>query len=107
MEKDNRRTQIENILIEKAMHDESFRALLKDDPKGAMQKEFGAIIPSQINIRVLEEDAQNFYLVLPSSESQSGDELTDIELRDVAGGDIWTTNPTASSCMSNCKLNLG
>ncbi len=69
----------------KAMKDEDFRQKLLDNPKAVMEHELGIVIPDKINIQVLEEKHDNFYLVLPPKAS-SEQELTDDELDSVAGG---------------------
>jgi len=79
-------------LIEKALKDEAFRKLLIDSPAEAIEIETGVKIPESVNIRILEEDPQTIYLVLPyipSTEAES--ELSEAELTDVAGGvlTVW------------------
>ena len=86
------RQQLEQKLIEKAMKDESFRKLLLENPGAAIEAETGVKIPDYILIKILEEDPQNVYLVLPQFPLQNNEmELSEAELESVAGGnDIWT-----------------
>lgn len=76
------RTEIEQQLTERAQRDPSFRQRLLRDPRGTLAGEFSITIPSSIRLQVLEEDANNLMLVLPSASG----ELSDVELESVAGG---------------------
>jgi hypothetical protein len=73
----------EEALIAKAMKDQSFRKALIEDPKAMIASEYGAEIPDSVEIKVVEETANKYYVVLPSSISG---ELRDEELEAVAGG---------------------
>jgi hypothetical protein len=85
----NQRQQFEQQLIEKAMKDESFRKQLIKNPGAAIEAETGKKIPETMKIKVLEEDAQTVYLILPYCRANEEVlELSDIELELVAGG--WT-----------------
>jgi hypothetical protein len=86
------RKEYEQQLIEKAMKDEAFRKQLVMDPATAIETEFGIKIPETITINVLEENSHSFYVVLPAKKRETDDELTDVELEQVAGG--YTTNIT-------------
>jgi hypothetical protein len=94
----NGRQKLEQQLIEKALKDESFRRQLIEDPRAAIEAETGLNIPETLNIKVLEEDSQTVYLVLPDVIAMNGqNELTDEELNGVAGG-----GPTLNSCYFKC-----
>jgi predicted molibdopterin-dependent oxidoreductase YjgC len=81
------RQQFEQKLIEKAMKDESFRKQLIENPGAAIEEETGMKIPDVLKIKVLEEDQQTFYLVLPSIQGNNSElELTEAELESVSGG---------------------
>ena len=83
----NQRQQLEQKLIEKAMKDESFRKQLIENPGAAIEEETGMKIPDALKIKVLEEDQQTFYLVLPSIQGNNSElELTEAELESVSGG---------------------
>jgi len=85
------REHFEKLILEKAMKDEAFRTELLKNPKMTLEKEIGVKIPESINIRILEEKSDTFYLVLPPSDEKSTDgELTERELQNVAaGGNDW------------------
>lgn len=62
---EDREKQLREQIIEKAWSDNAFKLQLLADPKSAIQKEFGIDIPAEINLKVLEETDDTFYLVLP------------------------------------------
>jgi hypothetical protein len=74
------------------MEDESFRRRLLEDPKGAVEQEFGSRLPESVEVRAVEESAQTIYLVLPSATPLGqGEEISDQDLEEVAGGGTgWT-----------------
>jgi hypothetical protein len=93
----NQRQQLEQKLIEKAMKDDSFRQQLLNDPKEVIESEFGRKIPESIQIKVLEENANTVYIILPHIVVANPEmELTDAELYSVAGGEAWSIHVCAS-----------
>jgi len=83
----NQKQQFEQKLLEKAMKDEAFRKQLIENPVVAIEAETGWNIPDTLHVKVLEEDAETFYLVLPPVGEVNGKgELADDELNEVAGG---------------------
>jgi hypothetical protein len=81
------RKNFESQIIEKAAADEAFRKALVSNPRTAVENELGIKLPAAINLRVLEESADNFYMVLPQKNSAAArGELSDLELEAVAGG---------------------
>jgi hypothetical protein len=94
------RAEIERMVVQRSLEDESFRRKLLADPKGALQEELGARLPKEVEVRAVEETADTIYLVLPSSSplGESG-ELSDRELGAVAGGDVaYTWDPAVAGC---------
>ena len=97
------RRQLEQQIIEKAMKDEDFRKRLIEDSKFTLEKETGVSIPDSVNIKVLEEDAQTFYLVLPPKiNSETTDELTEADLGMVSGG-YGGENDTSGGIADSCS----
>jgi len=84
---DKQRKQLEEKLIAKAMKDETFRKNLLENPKTAIEEETGIKLPESINLKVVEENPSNFYLVLPPTiNPETEDELSEAELEMVSGG---------------------
>jgi len=84
---DQQRAKLEQMLIEKAMKDESFRKQLLENPREIVEQETGMKLPAGIDIRVLEEKPDQVFLVLPPvRNTESSEELTEAELSNVAGG---------------------
>jgi len=106
----NTRKEVEQHIIEKAMKDEDFRKQLMEDPKFILEQETGMKMPGSINIKVLEEDSETFYLVLPPIPTVSEDgELSDADLERVSGGygdGEGGNGDTQNSCLGiTCFLN--
>jgi len=86
-DKNDQRKLIEEKIIAKATKDETFRANLLSSPKETLETELGISIPDAINVKVLEEDKNSFYLVLPPVViPETEDELSEAELEMVSGG---------------------
>ena len=91
------RRDFELQLIEKAWKEDAFRQALRSDPQGAVERALGGKLPAGVQVKVVEESADTFYLVLPASpDAAPSSELSDQELDRVAGG--WTG--TCDSCES-------
>jgi Lhr-like helicase len=85
--KNVQRKQLEERLIAKATKDETFRNNLLTSPREALETELGITIPDTVIIKVLEEDQNSFYLVLPPIiNPETEDELSEAELEMVSGG---------------------
>ncbi len=90
----NQRQHLEQLLIEKAMKDEVFRKQLIDNPVAVIENETGMKIPEAFHIKILEEDPQTVFLILPSVSGQGSEmELSEEELESISGGnDLWSKN---------------
>ncbi|NMO95210.1 NHLP leader peptide family RiPP precursor [Paenibacillus lemnae] len=56
-------------LIQKAWEDPSFKAKLLADPKAAIKEVLGVWIPDHIQVKTVEENSNEFYLVIPPDPS--------------------------------------
>ncbi|MGG4554327.1 NHLP leader peptide family RiPP precursor [Paenibacillus sp. FSL W8-0186] len=61
---------LQTQIIQKAWQDPSFKAKLLADPKAAIQEALGVIIPDHIKVKAVEENSDEFYLVLPPNPSE-------------------------------------
>ncbi|MBV9389029.1 MAG: NHLP leader peptide family RiPP precursor [Chroococcidiopsidaceae cyanobacterium CP_BM_ER_R8_30] len=81
-------TDVESQLIQQAAQDPAFRERLLSNPK-AVLNEKGLAIPDSVQIQVLQETPNQFYLVLPleqSAPASGTNVLADQELERVSGG---------------------
>jgi Nitrile hydratase, alpha chain len=93
------RRDVELQLIEKAWKDDAFRQALVTDPQGAVERELGAKLPAGVQVKVLAESADTFYLVLPANPDRGpAGQLSDQQLEAVAGGGWTGTNCTDCTC---------
>lgn len=74
--------ELEARIKARAASDQDFRSQLMSDARGAIENGFGVTVPEQFTIRVHEETATEFHLVVPAADAR----LTDEELAEVAGG---------------------
>ncbi|MEH2070407.1 MAG: NHLP leader peptide family RiPP precursor [Nostoc sp.] len=96
--------EIEVQLLVRAAQDCDFRNRLIADPKTVMAQK-GLNFPTDIQVSVLQETANHYYLVLPAldfSELEVNRELSDAELELVAGGGN-SQNHSWTGCASGQK----
>jgi len=72
-----------NGLIERATKDENFRKKLMANPKAVMEREMGKLkkgakFPDALEVKVIEQPENVFYLVLPAATNQIPDEESDM-----------------------------
>jgi hypothetical protein len=102
------RGEWERKLIQRSLEDEEFRQRLLDDPKGTLEQELGGRFPESIEVRVVEESADTIYLVLPNaSPLGEGEEISDQELEQVAGGVDHTAYGHTCDAHSTCAQDSG
>lgn len=78
-------------VLKRATTDRTFRQQLLEDPRGAIEREFGIRIPPEYRLRFIERDPDVDALVVlpdfrPMSDDNGDGELSDDELDHVAGG---------------------
>lgn len=59
-------------IIKKAWEDPAFKASLLADPAAALNAAFGIAIPAGIELKVVEESASLYYLVIPPNPADVG-----------------------------------
>lgn len=79
------RGQLWDKIVEQAQKNPKYLETLKSDPRSLMEKQLGTAIPAGVNIKVIEESADTYYIVLPAIAAE-GAELSDSDLEKVAGG---------------------
>jgi len=79
------RGQLWDKIVEQAQNNPKYYAMLKSDPRALMEKQLGTAIPASVNIKVIEETADTYYIVVPAF-AKEGAELSDSDLEKVAGG---------------------
>lgn len=62
---------LQDQILSKASSDQNFKEKLLVDPKAAIEEEFGIKVSDNMNIKVMEENKQTIYLVLPQNPSKA------------------------------------
>ena len=63
----------------------AFRARLIADPKAAIQEAVGVAIPDDFTVRIHQETATDFHLVVPPA----GGAMSDAEIEEASRGGNW------------------
>lgn len=94
---------VEANVVARSVTDPQFRQRLLADPKAALAG-VGLQIPDEISIHVLQEDASNYYLVLPSVEltSQNISESMSDAVLATAVDDTYTKYDSQNSEWTGC-----
>jgi hypothetical protein len=79
------RGQLWDKIVEQAQKNPKYYDLLMSDPRQLMEKQLGVSIPANVNVKVVEETPDTYYIVLPAF-AREGAELSDADLENVAGG---------------------
>jgi hypothetical protein len=95
------RGQLWDKIVEQAQSNPKYYAMLKTDPRTLMEKQLGTAIPKSVNIKVLEETPDTYYIVVPAF-AKEGAELSDSDLEKVAGG--GTVKGDASCCATGLAI---
>jgi len=99
MSEESGRAEMERRLIERSLQDDDFRRRLLEDPEATIERELGFRVPEQVRVVAVEETRDTIYLVLPSvSPLGQGEELSDRQLEEVAGG--WERVSTEGGCVT-------
>jgi hypothetical protein len=87
------RGQIQDMLAKFAKKTPSYRAALLKNPKAVIEGQLNNKLPAAIKVKAVEETADTIYVVVPYVP-QSGKELGDAALEQVAGGKSDQTGNT-------------
>ena len=79
------RGEIQDLLVKFATEQPQYKNALKANPKDVIYKQFGIQVPGNVKVQVLQETADQVYVVLPHVVA-AGAELSDADLEAVAGG---------------------
>jgi hypothetical protein len=79
------RGQLWDKIVEQAQKNPKYYDQLKADPRTLMEKQLGTAIPASVNVQIIEETPDTYYIVLPAF-AKEGAELSDSDLEKVAGG---------------------
>jgi Nitrile hydratase, alpha chain len=80
--------------IARAMKERSFRTRLLTNPTATL-KEAGVDVPDGLAVKIVENTANQVYMVLPDS---GDDQLSDVELERVAAGMYQPCSERGSGC---------
>lgn len=77
--------QLKDVVFRQATTNPKYRQALLEDPKDVLAKQVGHPLPSNMNVKVVEESQNTIYFVLPYAAPDSG-ELAEADLEAVSGG---------------------
>jgi hypothetical protein len=72
-----------DLIVEKAMRDQSFRKSLLANPQTSLESFLSVKLPQGVNVKVVEETLNTIYVVLPAQKTDLG--LDEIGLDEVSG----------------------
>lgn len=104
MSTSGRMADIEAQLMNQAMQDPAFRDRLLTNPKAVLSEQ-GLAIPEDVQIQVLQETSNQYYLVLPAmsgTAAESAGALSDADLETIAGGGGESAGDTAYTGWTGC-----
>lgn len=91
------RASAEAQIIKKAMKDSAFRASLLANPNAAIEQALGVSLPAGVNIKVYEDTADTFNMVLPAAGGSGSDLESGAAVADDCSG--WSS---ATLCVFEC-----
>ena len=94
------RGQLWDKIVEQAAKNPKYMQQLKADPRGLMEKQLGTSIAKNVNIKVVEEANDTYYIVLPAM-TKEGAELSDADLEKVAGGGTVKGNASCNNAQGS------
>ncbi|MDA0812454.1 MAG: NHLP leader peptide family RiPP precursor [Verrucomicrobia bacterium] len=87
------RADIEAIVVNNAIKHPKYREVLLADPKKTVETQLNNTLPDNITVEIVQESPTKIYIRLPHIVRE-GDELSDEDLEQVAGGkdDTYSCN---------------
>src|SRR5690348_1891785 len=84
------REELEQHLRARAWKDDAFRQEFQADPKGVLQRDYAqwfpkGNIPSELSIKVIEEEEQSLYFVLPPKSPDNLSEIDKVDEEELLG----------------------
>lgn len=97
------RSELNELIVKEVLSNDNFRKRLLRDPKATLADFIGTEIPENVKMNILVESPEQFYFVLPPGVyPEAGDELSEKELEQVAGGITWPWEQTGISNVNFC-----
>lgn len=90
------RDEIEEIVIDNAKKHPEYKSALLSNPKKVIETQLNNKLPENLNVKAVEESADTIYIRLPYVV-KAGDELSDADLEQVAGGKGIASDDTQST----------
>ncbi len=98
-------SDVEDRIIERALKDKEYRRRLVADPRTVIGEEIGSALPPHMQIKVVQDTPDLFYVVLPYVPAIRGDRVSNRELQDGADGMAIASSRRCCRCssLSVCK----
>ena len=87
-------------ITKRVSEDSEFRKLVKSNPAEAISKISGLQVPQTVRFSVVDLDEVDYPIILPATQN---DELSDMDLENVAGGKSHNTNRNCQSLNEGCE----
>lgn len=79
------RGEVNDLIAGFASKNPEYRQALLEKPREVVGAQLGTTIPPSVQVKVVEEKPNEFYVVIPYM-AKEGEELSDADLEQVAGG---------------------
>ncbi len=79
------RGEVNDLIAGFATKNPEYRKALLEKPREVVGAQLGTSVPPSVEVKIIEEKPNEFYIVLPHV-AKSGEELSDADLEQVAGG---------------------
>lgn len=95
------------LLYNFALNNADYRRAMLEDPKGLLARQMQQELPANLRVTVVQETADQFYLVAPYVPSSTAAELSDDDLENVAGGKSKRGDSTENQNRYTCNDTKG